>query len=121
VVLSLLEDTGIEIDCAENGRRAVEMFTKDPSRYELIFMDIQMPEMDGYEATRTIRAMSLPGAAEIPIIAMTANVFKADIERSKAVGMNDHLGKPLIRSEVIDVLQRYLGETDDAGSQANTK
>ncbi|MDR1042777.1 MAG: response regulator [Clostridiales Family XIII bacterium] len=112
VVLSLLEDTGLEIDCAENGREAVDMFAKDPSGYEMIFMDIQMPEMDGYEATRTIRAMSIPRATEVPIVAMTANVFKEDVERSRAAGMNDHIGKPLMRDEVINVILKYIGEPD---------
>jgi signal transduction histidine kinase/CheY-like chemotaxis protein len=108
VVLSLLEDTGLEIECAENGRQVIDMFVADPSRYELIFMDIQMPEVDGYEATRTIRALPVTGAKDIPIIAMTANVFKEDIERSMAAGMNDHIGKPLMRDEIIGVLHQYL-------------
>jgi signal transduction histidine kinase/CheY-like chemotaxis protein len=112
VVISLLSDTGLEIDCAENGRRAIEMFAENPLRYELIFMDIQMPEVDGYEATRAIRAMSAPGAADVPIVAMTANVFKEDIERSREAGMNDHIGKPLIREEVMGILFKYLGDAE---------
>jgi signal transduction histidine kinase/CheY-like chemotaxis protein len=112
VVTLLLEDTGIRIDCAENGKQAVDMFARDPSLYDLIFMDIQMPEMDGYEATRTIRAMTLPRASDIPIVAMTANVFKEDIKRSKAAGMNDHIGKPVTRDEVIGVLLKYMAPAD---------
>jgi signal transduction histidine kinase/CheY-like chemotaxis protein len=111
VLFSLLEDTGIEIDYAEDGREVVNMFAGNPSKYEMILMDIQMPEMDGYEATRTIRAMPVPYATEVPIVAMTANVFKDDIDQSKAAGMNDHIGKPLIRHEVIGVLRKYIGES----------
>ncbi|MDR2162913.1 MAG: response regulator [Clostridiales Family XIII bacterium] len=110
VVLSLLEGTGLEIDCAEDGQRAIDMFARDPSRYDLIFMDIQMPGVDGYEATREIRAMAVPAAYEVPIVAMTANVFKEDIERSKEAGMNGHIGKPLNRAEIMRILRKYLGE-----------
>jgi signal transduction histidine kinase/CheY-like chemotaxis protein len=108
VVLSILEDTGLEIDCAENGKQAIEMYAENPSRYELIFMDIQMPEVDGYDATRAIRSMDVPGAAEVPIVAMTANVFREDIDHSREAGMNGHVGKPLIRDEIMSVLHKYL-------------
>ena len=71
-------------------------------------MDIHMPEMDGYEATRRIRALNFPKAATIPIIAMTANVFREDIEKCLAVGMNDHIGKPLDIKELMTKLEKYL-------------
>jgi CheY-like chemotaxis protein len=74
----------------------------------MIFMDIQMPDMDGLEATRRIRALDLPNAATVPIIAMTANVFKEDVERCLAAGMNGHVGKPIDYGDVIGFLQRYL-------------
>jgi CheY-like chemotaxis protein len=67
-----------------------------------------MPEMDGYEATRQIRALGTPRASSVPIIAMTANVFQEDIDKSRATGMNDHLGKPLDFELVMDTLRRYL-------------
>ena len=108
IVLALLEPTQIDIDCAENGAEAVRKFGETPDKYDLILMDIQMPEMDGYEATRTIRALNVPRAKKIPIIAMTANVFREDIERCLAAGMNGHLGKPLDFDEVQNVLAKVL-------------
>jgi len=108
IVMALLEPTRIDIDCAENGAEAVRMFTESPDKYALIFMDVQMPEMDGYEATRRIRAMDIPKAKTIPIIAMTANVFKEDIEKCEAAGMDGHIGKPLDSEEVTSKLRNYL-------------
>jgi lactose/cellobiose-specific phosphotransferase system IIC component len=108
ILITLLEPTSISIDCAENGLEALEMFSDAPDRYDMIFMDIHMPEMDGYEATRQIRALSVPEASTIPIIAMTANVFREDIEKCLASGMNDHVGKPLDLEKVSELLRRYL-------------
>jgi len=108
IVLSLLEPTGLAIDCAENGQEALRMFREAPNCYDMIFMDLQMPEMDGYEATRKIRALGTPKAMAIPIIAMTANVFREDVERCLAAGMNDHIGKPLDIEEVLQALRQYL-------------
>ena len=71
------------------------MFVESPEKYDMIFMDIQMPEMDGYEATRQIRALDFPSAATIPIVAMTANAFNEDIEKSCESSMNDHIAKPI--------------------------
>ncbi|MDR2295385.1 MAG: response regulator, partial [Clostridiales Family XIII bacterium] len=101
IVLALLEPTRLRIECAENGVEAVRLFAENPERYDLIFMDVQMPEMDGYEATRRIRALDAPRAATVPIIAMTANVFREDVERCLEAGMNGHLGKPLDIDEVL--------------------
>jgi len=117
IVQALLEPTKLEIDCAENGAEAVRMFTESPDKYDVIFMDLQMPEMDGYEATQHIRAIEAERNSaspdntvrRVPIIAMTANVFKEDIERCLAVGMNTHVGKPLDFGEVMDRLRSYLG------------
>ena len=170
IVMSLLEPTKLEIDCAENGREAVRKFSEAPDKYDLIFMDVQMPEMDGYEATQRIRAIEAErnsagfiennnnkgeefpkktqkngnlnsakdyinnkespkgnkkadnlsasesearsnnrnSRKQIPIIAMTANVFKEDIEKCAAAGMNGHLGKPLNFDEVLEKLNSYL-------------
>jgi CheY-like chemotaxis protein len=112
IVKALLEPTQLVIDCAENGVEAVRMFSKNPGRYNIIFMDLQMPEMDGYEATRAIRALDHINAANVPIIAMTANVFKEDIENSIAAGMNDHIGKPLDINTVLHKLSQYLYPQD---------
>ena len=108
VVLTLLEPTGIKADCAENGLEAVKLFSVSPERYDAILMDVQMPEMDGYDATRRIRAMNAPGAADIPIIALTANVFREDIEQCISAGMNDHVGKPIDFEELVLKLKEYL-------------
>jgi CheY-like chemotaxis protein len=73
--------------------------------YDMIFMDVQMPLMDGYEATRSIRTID----TQTPIVAMTANVFREDIEKCLSAGMNDHVGKPLNLEEVLEKLRKYLG------------
>ena len=108
IIITMLEGTGIEIDSAENGRAACDAFAAAPEKYDLIFMDIHMPEMNGYEATKHIRGTTFPRAASIPIIAMTANVFREDIEKCLAVGMNDHIGKPLNTDELMVKLEKYL-------------
>jgi CheY-like chemotaxis protein len=119
IIISLLEDTGVSIDCAVSGAEAVRLFTENPSKYSVIFMDIHMPEMDGYEATRRIRASSAAEAKTIPIIAMTANVFKEDIERCFAAGMNDHLGKPVDIEKLMTHLKKYLRRKgDDLGEKS---
>jgi len=110
IFCAMLEETGLEIDIAENGLVAVEKFTARPHAYDLILMDVQMPEMDGFEATRAIRAASVPRAGTIPIIAMTANVFREDVEQCHASGMNDHIGKPINYNEMIHTLRRYMAE-----------
>ena len=115
IVMTLLEPTHLDIECAENGVEAVRMFEAAPDRYDLILMDVQMPEMDGHEATRRIRQMGIPRAAEIPIIAMTANVFREDVEKCIEAGMNAHIGKPIIIDEVTDHLRRYLHEAKAHG------
>jgi signal transduction histidine kinase len=108
IVLALLEPTLLAIDCAENGAEAVRLFGAAPEKYDIILMDVQMPEMDGYEATRRIRALDLERAKGIPIIAMTANVFREDVEKCMAAGMNGHVGKPLDLNEVMAMLRKYL-------------
>ena len=108
IVMALLEDTKITIDVAENGIEAVEKFVRSGNRYDLIFMDIHMPIMDGYEATQKIRASDHASARQIPIIAMTANAFKEDVERCKACGMNDHVSKPIELGTMLDKMKLWL-------------
>ncbi len=108
IVLTVLEPTRIRIDSAENGVQAVRLFSDNSGKYDLIFMDLQMPEMDGLTAARMIRASDIQGSKEVPIIAMTANVFKEDIARCMDAGMNGHIGKPLDIDEVMALLRKYL-------------
>ena len=120
ILIALLEDSGLVIDCAENGQEAVDMIAANPGKYDVVFMDLQMPQMDGFEATRRIRALEKEFSASadsdgrilrrLPIIAMTANVFKDDIEACLAAGMDDHLGKPLDIDKVLEKLRKHLGK-----------
>jgi len=108
ILLTLLEPTHVIVDCAANGMEALRFFSENPEWYDMIFMDVQMPEMDGYTATREIRALDYPKAKTVPIIAMTANVFKEDIEKCLEAGMNDHVGKPLDLEALFRLLRKHL-------------
>jgi CheY-like chemotaxis protein len=114
IVEALIEHTGVAIDFAFDGGAAVRKFTAAPGDYDLILMDVHMPNVDGYEATALIRACGAPQARTTPIIAMTANVFREDVEKCLAAGMNDHLGKPIDADEVIAKLKHYLGSMKPA-------
>jgi len=127
-----LEKTGVTIDFAENGKIAVDKFKANPDKYNLILMDINMPEMGGDEATIQIRAyekelnkdLSNKGSTsftegetrsdngnlrkQIPIVAMTADVFKEDVEKCLSVGMNDHVAKPIVPKKIYETLKKYL-------------
>ncbi len=104
----LLKGQGAQVEIAENGRVALNAYLAGPEKYDLIFMDIQMPVMDGYEATRRIRASGLENASRVPIIAMTANVFREDVDRAMAAGMNGHIGKPLDLRLIQEALLQML-------------
>jgi len=108
IVGAVLEETGASIEYAENGKIAVSMFRAHPEKYSVILMDINMPEMDGYEAARQIRALDVAWAKDIPILAMTANVFKEDVEKCFVSGMNDHIGKPINSDALLGMLNKYL-------------
>ena len=110
IAIALLEPTQLTIDTAQNGQEAVDAFAAAPERYDAILMDVQMPEMDGLQATAMIRQLNSPRAQTIPIIAMTANVFTEDIQECMDAGMDDHLGKPMILQDVILTLSHYLLE-----------
>lgn len=105
----LLQNEGILVTKAWNGKEAVEIFKNSkPDEYDMIFMDVMMPEMNGIEATKFIRNMDRPDAHTIPIFAMTANAFIDDAERSKAAGMNEHFTKPLDMKAICSVIKQYL-------------
>ena len=106
--VEILQMTGAEVETAENGKIAVEKVEASPKgSYDLIFMDIQMPVMNGYEATAAIR--SLPGAkGKLPIVAMTTNAFAEDVQLAKNTGMNGHIAKPLDMNKLNDVLKNWL-------------
>ena len=99
----------MEVEQAEDGRQALDMIRQSPPHYyDLVFMDIQMPVMDGYEAARAIRALDRPDAGSLPIIAMTANAFASDIRQAKDAGMNGHIAKPVEVDKLMDVLKTWL-------------
>ena len=105
----LLGMTGVQVETAEDGKQAVEKFDAAPEGYyDLIFMDVQMPVMDGYQATRRIRALPRRDAGQVWIVAMTANAFVEDIRRSREAGMNEHISKPVELERLRDVLYRCL-------------
>jgi len=119
IMTAILEESGVSIDFAENGKNAVAMYKENPDRYNLILMDINMPEMDGYEATRQIRALDLARAKSVPIVAMTANVFREDIEKCIESGMNDHTAKPIDADALLGMLNKYLTNPEHSGMMKN--
>lgn len=110
IAVELLKVAGAEIDCAENGQEAVEKFeASPPGYYDVILMDVQMPIMDGYTATRKMRAGGHPEAKTIPILAMTANTFIEDIDAAYAAGMNGHIAKPVDVKTLYQTIEGVLG------------
>jgi signal transduction histidine kinase/CheY-like chemotaxis protein/HAMP domain-containing protein len=110
IAIDLLESTGLDIDEAEDGKQAVEMFEASlPNTYDIIYMDVQMPKMDGYEASLRIRAMDREDAGTVPIVALTANAFKDDIDNAMRNGMNAHLAKPLDIQKLIKITLGFIG------------
>ena len=109
IATALLENVGLTLATAPDGQQAVERFQASaPGEFGLILMDIQMPVLDGYEATRRIRTSGRPDAATIPIVAMTANAFPEDIQKSREAGMNDHLAKPIEVEKLYQTLAKFL-------------
>ncbi len=110
IAQALLSLTGVSVETAEDGKAAVDQFLAHPEGYyDIIFMDIQMPVMDGYEATKKIRTLTREDANVIPIVAMTANAYAEDVRRSLNAGMDDHLAKPIDQGKLAAVLKRFLG------------
>ena len=110
IMVMLLTTRELEVDVAENGRAALELFEGHPAGwYDAILMDMRMPEMDGLEATRRIRALDRPDAGRVPIIALTANAFDEDVQRSMQAGLNAHLSKPVAAETLFGTLERMIG------------
>jgi len=116
IIIGLLESSGIKIDIANNGAEAVEMYKLNPHKYELILMDLQMPIMDGYEATKLIRADN----KEIPIIALTANAMKEDVEKTQRAQMNEHLNKPVDVEKLFNTLFKYISTKSKVFANENS-
>ena len=105
----MLENNGINVDCAVDGLEAVNRFESSaPGYYNVIYMDIMMPNMNGWDATRKIRSMKKMDAENIPIIAMSANAFAEDIINSRISGMNLHLAKPLSEMKLVNALKECM-------------
>ncbi|MCK5295138.1 MAG: response regulator, partial [Arcobacteraceae bacterium] len=117
IILGILENSGINIDTANNGKEAVDMFSKN--NYELILMDLQMPIMGGIEATQIIRTTK--NGKDIPIIALTANAMKEDVQRTKDAGMNEHLNKPIDVDKLYETLLKYISKKVDVVTKSLDK
>ncbi len=114
IAVKLLERVGFEVDTAGNGLRTLELFKKSPvGYYDAVLMDIRMPLMDGLTAAAAIRGMNRPDAARTPILAMTANAFEDDVEKSLAAGMNAHLAKPIEPEALYRALHRFICAEDE--------
>ena len=114
IAITLLEDSGFAIDRAKDGLECIEMLKEhDANYYDMILMDVQMPNLNGYDTTKEIRKMSDPAKANIPIVAMTANAFKEDQQRALDMGMNGHLAKPIDVNKVFGALKELLSEKEE--------
>ncbi|WP_300638489.1 response regulator, partial [uncultured Oscillibacter sp.] len=109
IAQAILEEAGFTVEIAENGQIALDMLTRaEPDYYQLILMDVQMPVMNGYEATRAIRALENPALSSIPILAMTANAFEEDKQAALQCGMNSHISKPIDIAKLLETLGNVL-------------
>ena len=109
IATEILGMTGILVERAVDGIQAVDLVTDCPDGYyDIIFMDIQMPKMNGYDAARAIRAMPRSYCTQVPIIAMTANAFAEDVQSSLDAGMNGHIAKPIVMAEVVKAISQNL-------------
>ena len=110
IAAELLKMSGLTVDCAWDGIEAVDCLANCPDGYyDMVFMDIQMPRMNGYDATRAIRSSARDYCKRVPIVAMTANAFAEDIAKTRQAGMNEHMAKPTDVAVLDRVLSRWLG------------
>jgi CheY-like chemotaxis protein len=107
----VLSKAGHQVEIANNGHEAVEKFTGNPNHFDLIFMDVQMPHMDGVKATKAIRAQ---GFDRVPIVAMTAHAMKGDREKCLEAGMNDYIPKPVKKELIYDMLDKWVRNKDES-------
>ncbi|MBR2308636.1 MAG: response regulator, partial [Fibrobacter sp.] len=109
IMMEVLKMRDLQVELAVNGREALEMFRDHPEGYyDAILMDVRMPEMDGLEATAAIRKLDRDDAKKVPIIALTANAFDEDVQRSLQVGMNAHLSKPINPDHLYQTLEEMI-------------
>ena len=109
IAIAILEEAGFTVETAENGRMAVEMVERSqPGYYQLVLMDVQMPVMNGYDATRLIRKLANQDLANIPILAMTANAFEEDKQEALRAGMNGHVAKPINIEKLLETVEEIL-------------
>ena len=113
IAVELLKMTGMKIDCVSDGKEAVERFTTNGDDYDIILMDVQMPYMNGYQATEAIRKSGHPKAKTIPIIAMTANAFEEDKRDAIAAGMNGHIAKPIQLDKLLSMLAEVIRQQEN--------
>jgi CheY-like chemotaxis protein len=110
IAREILDEEGMQVTSAENGAIAVEKFENSaPEEFDVILMDVMMPVMNGYDATRAIRKCGHPAAKTIPIIAMTANAYREDVEKAMDAGMNAHIAKPIDTNLLMEALDRFCG------------
>ena len=109
IAQAILEEAGFTVEIAENGQIALDLLKRaEPGYYQMILMDVQMPVMNGYEATRAIRSMEDPALRSIPILAMTANAFEEDKQAALKCGMNGHISKPIDIAKLLETLENVL-------------
>ncbi len=117
IALEILQSASLRVDCANNGQEALEMYQRsEEGEYALILMDVQMPRINGYEATRAIRDLPRPEAKKVPILAMTANAFSSDIAAAKEAGMDGHIAKPIDVPVLFRTIAAHLGEENPTSS-----
>ena len=121
IAIEILKEAGFLVDTAGDGVEAVEKMEQSaPGQYDLILMDIQMPRMDGCQAAAAIRRLERPDAGVVPIVAVTANAFAEDIDRTTAAGMNAHVSKPIDSAVICRTMEKLIREREEAGPKSPT-